>query len=122
MTATSPFAQAVTELTKSFSGELVSKESPGYDAARKVHNGLVDQHPLLIASCRGVADGVEAVKLAREHDLDVTVRGGGHSIPGRAVQDGAVMIDLSSMKGIHVDPKARTVRAQGGGHVGGAQP
>ena len=114
MTATSPFAQAVTELTKSFSGELVSKESPGYDDARKVHNGLVDQHPLLIASCRGVADVVEAVKLAREHDLDVTVRGGGHSIPGRAVQDGAVMIDLSSMKGVHVDPEARTVRAQGG--------
>lgn len=114
MTSASALTQAVTDLTGSFSGQLLSEGSDGYGEARKVHNGLVDKRPILIARCRGLADIVDAVNLAREHDLEITVRGGGHSIPGRAVQDGALMIDLSAMNGIYVNPEARTVRAQGG--------
>ena len=80
----------------------------------RVHNGLIDKRPALIARCRGVADIVDAVKLARDQKLEVAVRGGGHNVAGRSTIDGGVMIDLSPMTGIHVDPKARTARAQGG--------
>src|SRR6185436_3032007 len=82
--------------------------------ARKVHNGLVDKRPALIARCRGVADIVDAVKLAKRLNLEVAVRGGGHNVAGRATVDGGLMIDLVPMKGVHVDPRARTARAQGG--------
>ena len=86
----------------------------GYEDARKVHNGLVDKRPALIARCRGVADVADAIGLTRKLGLEVAVRGGGHNVAGRATIDGGVMIDLAPMKGIHVDAKARTVRAQGG--------
>jgi FAD/FMN-containing dehydrogenase len=79
-----------------------------------VHNGLIDKRPFLIARCRNVADVVDAVTLARENNLEVAVKGGGHNPAGRATVDGGLMIDLSLMRGIHVDPKARTARAQGG--------
>ena len=75
---------------------------------------MVDKRPALIAQCRGVADVVDAVKLARDLGLEVAVRGGGHNVAGRATVEGGLMIDLSLMKGIHVDPQSRTVRAQGG--------
>ncbi len=81
---------------------------------RKVHNGLIDKRPALIARCSGTADVVDSVNLARERGLEVSVRGGGHNVAGRAVVDDGLMIDLSLMKGIHVDPKGKTVRAQGG--------
>jgi FAD/FMN-containing dehydrogenase len=97
-----------------FSGVLLGPTDPGYDEARKIHNGLIDKRPLLIARCRGTADIVDAVTFAREHEFEVSVRGGGHNVAGRAVTDGGVMIDLSLMKGMHVDPQTRTVRAQGG--------
>jgi FAD/FMN-containing dehydrogenase len=86
----------------------------GYDEARKVHNGLIDKRPALIAQCRGLADIVDAIRFARTQKLEVAVRGGGHNVAGRATIDGGVVIDLSLMKGIHIDPKARTARAQGG--------
>ncbi len=86
----------------------------GYEEARRVHNGLVDKRPSLIARCRGVADVVDAVGLARTLELEIAVKGGGHNVAGRATVDDGVMIDLSLMKGIHVDPDARTVWAQGG--------
>jgi hypothetical protein len=79
-----------------------------------VHNGLVNKRPALIARCRGTADIVEAVHLARALRLEVAVRGGGHGVAGRATIDGGLMIDLSLMKGIHVDPATREARAQGG--------
>jgi FAD/FMN-containing dehydrogenase len=79
-----------------------------------VHNGLIDKRPALIARCRGVADIADAVKLARTTNLEVAVRGGGHNVAGRATIDDGLMIDLLPMKGIHVDPAARTARAQGG--------
>ncbi len=114
MTSRASLTDAVTQLAGTFSGQLLQPLDRGYDEARSVHNGLVEKRPALIARCRGVADIGDAVKLAREHGLEVSIRGGGHNVAGRAVVDGGLMIDLSLMKGIHVDPKARTARAQGG--------
>ena len=111
---TSSLADTVTELAGRFSGQLLQPTDAGYEEARKVHNGLVDKRPALIACCRGVADVVDAVNLAHKLKLEVAVRGGGHNVAGRATVDGGLMIDLAPMKGIHVDPRARTVRAQGG--------
>jgi FAD/FMN-containing dehydrogenase len=108
------FADTVTELAKSFTGQILRATDPGYEDARRVHNGLIDKRPALIARCRGLGDIVDAVKVARDQKLEVAVRGGGHNVAGRATVDGGLMIDLSPMKGIHVDPKARTARAQGG--------
>ncbi len=93
---------------------IIEPTDTGYEEARKVHNGLVNKRPALIARCRGVADVVDAVALARKVNLEVAVRGGGHNVAGRATVDGGLMIDLLPMKGIHVDPSARTARAQGG--------
>ena len=97
-----------------FSGELLRPGDQGYDEARRVHNGLIDKHPGLIARCRGVADIVAAVNHARDRGAEISIRGGGHDVAGRAVTEGGVMIDLSLMRGIHVDPLDRTARAQGG--------
>ena len=84
-----------------------------YDDARAVWNGMVDKHPALIVQCAGVADVVTAVNFAREHDLLVAVRGGGHNAAGNAVCDDGLVIDLSPMKGVRVDPLAQTVRLKG---------
>ena len=111
---TSTLADAVTELATSFSGQLLQPSDAGYDDARKIHNGLIDKRPALIARCRGVADVVDAVKLARRMNLEVAVRGGGHNVAGRATIDAGLMIDLMPMKGVLVDSRNRTVRAQGG--------
>jgi FAD/FMN-containing dehydrogenase len=105
---------AVSDFATRFTGQLLQPTDSAYEDARKVHNGLVDKRPALILRCRGVADVVEAVNLARSLNLEVAVRGGGHNVAGRATVDGGVMIDLSLMKGVYVDPKARTVRAMGG--------
>jgi len=102
------------EFSGTFSGQLLRPADAGYDEARRVHNGLVDKRPALIARCRGIADVVDAVNLTRKLGLEVAVRGGGHNVAGRATIDGGLVIDLSPMKGIHLDPISRTVRAQGG--------
>src|SRR6266581_3334775 len=107
-------AERMESLSARFSGALLQPGAAGYEDARKVHNGLVDKRPALIARCRGTADVVDAVALARETGLEISVRGGGHNVAGRAVTDGGLMIDLAEMKGIHVDPAAPAVRAQGG--------
>ena len=101
-------------LSASFSGTVLRPGDDGYDEARLVHNGLVDRRPALIARCQGTADIAEAIGLARASSREISVRGGGHNVAGRAVTDGGLMIDLSAMKGIHVDAEARTARAQGG--------
>ena len=119
MDAASSLAETITGLATAFTGQLLGPTDSGYETARKVHNGLIDKRPALIARCRGVADIVDAVKLARDLKLEVAVRGGGHNVAGRSTIDGGVMIDLSLMPGIHVDPKARTARAQGGVTWGG---
>ena len=107
-------ANAFDELRRSFRGELLLPASPGYDTARRIWNGAIDRHPACIARCTGVADVVAAVRFARERDLLVAVRSGGHGVAGYAVCDGGLVIDLSPMKGIRVDPKARTARAEAG--------
>ncbi|MGH2828179.1 MAG: FAD-binding oxidoreductase [Actinomycetota bacterium] len=105
---------AIRELEESFRGRLVSPADPTYDEHRKVWNGSIDRSPALIARCAGVADVIAAVRFASKTGLLVAVRGGGHSFPGLSTNDGGIVIDLSLMKGIRVDPEARTVRAQAG--------
>jgi len=105
---------ALTELEGSFRGQLVGPRDPGYDEHRKIWNGSIDRCPALIARCAGVADVIAALRFARQTGLDVAVRGGGHSFPGLSVCDGGIVIDLGPMKGIRVDPEARTARAQAG--------
>src|SRR6478735_8168036 len=102
------------ELAASFSGELLAPDSPGYDVARRVHNGLVDKRPALIARCSNTADVRDAVNLGRETGVEMSVRGGGHNVAGLGATDGGLMIDLAPMRGIHVDPEQRRVRAQAG--------
>src|SRR6516164_2112770 len=99
---------------ESFTGELIGPAEPAYEQARRVHNGLIDKRPALIARCRTVPDVVDAVNLGREQGAEISVRGGGHGVAGLAVTDGGLMIDLAPMKGIRVDPAGRTVWAQGG--------
>jgi hypothetical protein len=95
-------------------GALLRPGEAGYDGARTIHNGMIDRRPALIARCAGVADVLTAVRFARAHDLLVSVRGGGHGMPGFAVCDGGLMLDLSGMNSVHVDPEHRTVRADAG--------
>src|SRR6516162_4028007 len=95
-------------------GPLLRPSDGGYDQARKVWNGMIDRHPALIARCAGVADVIAAVRFARDHGLLVSVKGGGHNITGNAVCEGGLMIDLSPMKSVTVDPVKRTARAEAG--------
>ena len=103
-----------TDLAGRIAGSVLGREDAGYDAARAVHNGLVDRRPALIVRCRTTNDVVEALAFARRAGLEVSIRGGGHNVAGRAVTDGGVMIDLAEMKGITVDPEQATATAQGG--------
>lgn len=103
-----------TELRPQFRGALLRPDEEGYDEARRVWNGAIDRKPGLVARCAGADDVVTAVRFARRHDLEVSVRGGGHSIGGLSVCDGGLMIDLSTMRTIRVDPQARTANAAGG--------
>ena len=101
-------------LRSRFRGALLRPGQEGYDEARRIWNGAIDRRPALIARCAGADDVVEAVRFAREHDLHVAVRGGGHAVAGHAVCEGGLMIDLSLMKAVRIDPAARTARAAGG--------
>ena len=101
-------------LAGGLSGELLRPQDPDYDEVRKIQNGMIGKRPALIVRCTGVADVIDAVNFARDNGLEVSVRGGGHNVAGKAVTDGGVMIDLSLMKGARVDPSARTIRAQAG--------
>jgi FAD/FMN-containing dehydrogenase len=98
----------------SLRGALLRPGDVDYEDTRKIHNGMIDRRPALIACCAGVADVLTGVRFAREHDLLVSVRGGGHGMPGFAVCEGGLMLDLSGMKSVHVDPQHRTVRAEAG--------
>jgi FAD/FMN-containing dehydrogenase len=102
------------ELRTSLRGALLCPGDAGYDAARTIDNAMIDRRPALIARCAGVADVLAAVRFARARDVLVSVRAGGHNVAGNAVCDGGLMIDLSPMKGIRVDPVGRTAQAQAG--------
>ncbi|MGE3271127.1 MAG: FAD-binding oxidoreductase [Chloroflexota bacterium] len=107
-------AAAVESFQAALRGDLLRPGDTAYDDARRVYNGMIDRRPALIACCADVADVIAAVTFAREHGLAPSVRGGGHNVTGFAVCDGGLVIDLSPMKGIRVDPQARTARAEGG--------
>lgn len=115
---TSVDRHAVDEFGASLRGQLIRPDDSAYDEARAVWNGSIDRHPALIARCAGVADVIDAVRFARRFGLTVAVRSGGHSFPGLSVCDDGLVIDLSLMKGIRVDPGNRTVRAQAGVRLG----
>ncbi len=105
---------AVEDLGSRFRGPLLRGSDPDYDEARKIWNGAIDRRPGLIARCTGVADVIAAVKFARDHELLAAVRGGGHNVAGTALCDDGIVIDLSPMKGIRVDPARSTCRAEPG--------
>jgi len=104
----------VPEFKAALRGELIRPSDAGYDQARKVYNGMIDKRPLLIARCVDVADVMACVNFARENGLLLAIRGGGHNVGGLGVCDDGLVIDLSRMRGIRVDPVARTVRVEGG--------
>ena len=104
----------VKQLSESFGGRLLLPADDGYESARRVHNGLIDRRPGVIAQCAGTEDIAAAVRFATENGLEIAVRGGGHNVAGRCVSEGGMMIDLSQMRAITVDPGSGTARAQGG--------
>jgi FAD/FMN-containing dehydrogenase len=108
------FASAVDTLRGALRGEVLTAGGSGYDAARAVWNAMIDRRPLLIVRAKGVADVIDAVNFARDHGLPVSIRGGGHNVAGHAVCDGGLMIDLSLMRAVHVDPQTRRARVEGG--------
>ena len=106
--------EAVAEFADYLRGTLLRPEEEGYDEARTVWNGMVDKHPAFIAQCAGTADVISAVRFAKAQEIPISVKGGGHNIAGRAVEDGALMVDLSPMKSVRVDPEAKTARVEPG--------
>ena len=107
-------AEAVDGFVEGVRGAVLRPGDPGYDEARAIWNGLIDRRPALIVQCTGAADVVDAVNFAREQNLLLSVKGGGHNVAGNAVNDDGIVIDLSRMRGVQVDPSTQTVRAQGG--------
>lgn len=102
------------ELRGDFRGPVIGPADPDYETARRIHNGMIDKRPAVIARCTGVADVKVALEFGLAHNLPIAVRGGGHNVAGKAVVDDGIVIDLSPMKGMLVDPAGRTARAQAG--------
>jgi FAD/FMN-containing dehydrogenase len=111
-------AETIERLSARLRGRLLTAETPGYDEARTIWNGMIDRRPALIARCAGAADVVHAVRFARDHGLLVAVRGGGHNIAGHALCDGGMLIDLTPMKGIRIDPATRRAHVEPGVTLG----
>lgn len=105
---------ALAEFKASMRGRVIEPGDPDYDSARRIYNGMIDKRPRLIARCADTADVMTAVSFAREHDLLVAVRGGGHGVAGNSTCDGGMVIDLSLMRGVKVDPETQTARVAGG--------
>src|SRR5437588_12969893 len=116
-TAQTPTTHTAT-LGADYDGQVLTPSSPAYDAARSVWNAMVDHRPAFIVRCASVADVVKAVRLARERDLEIGVRCGGHNIAGLAVPHGGLMIDLTGLDRVTVDPIAHRARVQGGAMLG----
>lgn len=108
----------VTGLRADVEGEVVAPSDPGYEDARKIWNGVIDTRPAVIVRCSGVPDVVTAVGFARANELPIAVRGGGHNVAGTASVDDGLVVDLSSMRTVEVDPEQRTVRVAGGATLG----
>jgi FAD/FMN-containing dehydrogenase len=109
---------AIQGLAATMRGNLIQRGDPSYDEARKIYNAMIDKHPALIAQCSNVADVIAAVNFARDNDIIVAIRGGGHNGPGLGTVDDGLVIDLSAMNGVRVDPEARTARVEGGAQLG----
>jgi len=107
-------AEALAGLRETVRGPVLTPADPGYDEARSIWNALIDRRPALIVQCSGAADVVDAVNFAREQGFVLSIKAGGHNVAGNAVNDGGIVLDLSQMRGVHVDPDAQTVRVQGG--------
>jgi FAD/FMN-containing dehydrogenase len=104
----------IQDFAQSLRGKLLRPGDEGYDSSRRIFNAMIDKKPALIAKCAGVSDVVKAVNFARVNKLLLAVKGGGHNVAGNAISDGGLVIDLSNMKGIRVDPVSRTARAEPG--------
>src|SRR2546423_9637545 len=111
-------AATIAGLAEAMRGEVIGPPDPSYAEARTIWNGAHDRRPALIVRCAGVADVMRAVEFARSQDLEIAVRGGSHSIPGFSTVDGGIVIDLSAMQGVRVDPEAGTAPAEGGVQLG----
>ena len=123
MTVPTPPTDALAGTSTAFAARYLREGDAGYDDARRVHNGFVDKRPAIIARCTNTSQVVDAIALARSQNLEIAVRGGGHNVSGRATCDRGMMIDLSPMKGISIDPGARTARVEPGvtwGELNGA--
>src|SRR5262249_27544195 len=114
MTTTAIGTHAYEDLAAAVHGSLILPGDPEFDQARAVYNAMIDKHPAAIARCRDVADVMTCVRFAREHGVEVAVRGGGHSVAGLGVWDGALVIDLSLLRSTTVSPQNHTVRADAG--------
>ena len=115
----SPIAKdAIDSLASAIAGKAIRPGDADYEQARRIWNANVRKHPGLIVRCAGTADVVQAVKFARANDLLVAIRGGGHNVGGRALCDDGIVIDLSGMKAVFVDPAKATARVQGGATLG----
>src|SRR5215468_5088523 len=115
MTAIGSIARSrVATLRDAVRGHVVTPDDDGYDQARRVWNGAIDRHPALVVRCTGVPDIVASVRFAREHDLLLAVRGGGHNVAGTGTCDGGLVVDLSPMKSVRVDPASGLIRAEPG--------
>ncbi|MFW6075038.1 MAG: FAD-binding oxidoreductase [Chloroflexota bacterium] len=108
----------VDELSKTFQGKIIQPGDPDYDDARSLWNGMIDKKPALIAQCASDEDVAAAIKFARENDIPLSVKGGGHGVAGKAIVDDGIVIDLSAMNAVHVDPVAKRARVQGGAKLG----
>jgi FAD/FMN-containing dehydrogenase len=107
-------ADVIEQFRKGLRGSHLLRGADGYDAARKIYNAMIEHRPAIIARCTGAADVISAVNFARNNGLLVSVRGGGHNVSGNAVCDGGLMIDLSPMKSVRVDPQGKSARAEAG--------
>ncbi len=114
MTSAAPSADRLRDFGARFHGDLIEPNSPTYDAARAVWNGMIDRRPACIARCKSVADVQDAIRFARDNDLPIAIRGGGHNAAGLAVSDGGLVVDLGGMRDVVVDPARKTARAGGG--------
>lgn len=108
----------ITELSDNIAGEALTPASPRFEEARQVWNGTIVDEPAIIVRCKSVDDVVEAIGFARDNDLQVSIRGGGHNVAGTALVEGGLVIDLSEMKAVEVDPEAKIARVQGGATLG----